>query len=161
MAGSLGPCRRGGSSPLFMYMRSVRYCEGSKIEHLLGSGTIYHKRDRFDEFMALAKRLLRDAPMCASQFEYAVRKLKVRTGVQDRSLFSRGMDEFVAPCALIGEVRLINDEIVCFRNHEIASKRKTEFSKPKYKNMTMQHIEFLKSLFELTELTKQLSRGQK
>lgn len=162
LAGASGPCRSVRGSPLFSYLRAVQNCAGSKIDHLLRGGPIWHKRVNFEIFIEIIKRLLRDKPMPASEFQYAVSRLAATYRIRDVSFRSRGMFDFYA-CSnqIIGDVRLVDGEIVCIRNNDVAMLRNVEFKKPKYKKMPLQQVEFLKSLFELVEYSNQLAKAGK
>lgn len=159
MAGAQGPCRAIRGRPLFAYMRSVKNCSGSKIDHLLGEGRIDIKRTNFDDFMDVMKRLLRDSPMPASKFAASVKRFSNTYGIRDQSFVKRGMLNLTyASDLFIGDVRLVGGDICYVHNPAIAAARDVEFMKKKYLKMPIWRVDFLKSLFELSELTKKLSK---
>lgn len=146
-----------------MYMRAVIGCDGSKIEHLLRRDSIDHYQlRRIDCLMAVIKRLLRNGPIPASGFSYAMNRLARAYLVLDRSFtYWEVPNPYYCDAQLIGIVRLKDGALDYQANLEIARNRDAEFRKPKYKKMKRVQVDFLKSLFELTALTKQLSRSQK
>lgn len=162
MGGIDGSCRSVHGKPLFAYMRSTVKCEGSKIYHLLSGGLIRIKFTKIDYFLAVLRRILRDRPMPAKEFRYAVHRLYREYNPAAQSFRNRGMKDFsYITDWIIGDVRLVNGEIEYIENCAIAEARDAEFKKQKYKKMDAHQVNFLMSLFELTELTKQYSRGKK
>ena len=162
MAGECGPCRNVHGRPLFAYLRSVKNCKGSKINHLLDGGQIAISRVNFDNYSDVVRRMLRDAPMPASEFLRMAQTVTREYGVPHRSFEIRGEPDFTYfGNSLVGDVRLVDGRIAYTVDREVAEARDAEFKKPKYKKMSDSQVGFLVSLFELTELTKQISRGKK
>lgn len=162
IAGTCGACRNVRGRPLFVYLKSVRNCAGSKIEHLLSGGLIKRDMMRADYFKAVMLRILRDKPMPAREFKYMALMVINEYGVTDSELERRGMRGFrYLPSIAIGSVCAVDGEIIFHENRSIADMRDEEFKRPKYKKMDAVQVDFLASLFELSEYSKQLFKDKK
>lgn len=159
MGGINGSARSLCGRPLFICMRSVLNCRGSRIQHLLSGGSINLSGWRnYDVFQCVIRRLLRDGPMDGGAFKKAVRAAQRRYNLSSNGEGAKfcGLAHWV-----IGDVKLIEGEIIFASDYRVAKARDAEFEKPKYKKMIGEQVEFLKSVFELTAYSKQLLKDQK
>lgn len=156
IAGENGKCREVNDFPLFTFLRSVVDCEGSKIEYLLAGGRVNHKREKTLTFLAVVRRMLRDRPMPADEFHAAIQLAHRRYGPTEFALENRGCTFLSYTCNLIGQVELTDGRFVYMREPRIAIARDKEFSRRKYAHMDKEQVAFLRALFELAELTKQM-----
>ena len=151
-------CRNTYGVPLFWVMRNVTRCTGSKIEHLLAAGTFRLTATKAEIFIVVLRRLCQGKVIPADDFAVLCRKLHCRYAPADRYLTRRGFGFANFSDALIGDVRSQGDHFIYTQDFEIASARDTEFKKPKYKKLHVAQLGMLKTMFELTELTKKLQR---
>lgn len=145
-------------APLFMLLRAVVDCKGSKIEHLVARGRIKFARHNTTIFLTVLRRLLRDKSMPVDRFNAVVCALFKRYGPSERGLESAGYKYLNYTLSFIGDVRLEDGHFVHLHHPAIARARDEEFARKKYKKMDRAQVDFLKSLFELFELTKQMRK---
>lgn len=144
-----------GGVPLFALLRSVPKQVRNKICYLLRGERIHFANSKTNILLTVLRRLLRDAPIQVSKFCEVVKKLTARYRVRNHTL---GVNEHFRSELLIGDVRLVGTAIETISNPAVAKLRDAEFKRKKYRNFKPEHLSFLISLFELTELTKQMSR---
>jgi hypothetical protein len=121
-AGSCGACRKVRGRPLFSYLRRVVGCSGSRIEHLLMEGRIAPETTNFEPFYQVLLRLVRDRPMPAKQFAYAVHRLAGAYRIRDKSFEVRGLPNLrICADQFIGDVRRAGNDLLWVREPRIAA----------------------------------------